>query len=432
VGPGVQKCESAPLSVNVLAVETRKLGRYQIVSEIGQGAMGTVYKAVDPLLGRNVALKTIGTAANNPDLAEYEARFYLEAKAVGGLDHPNIVAVHDVGNSGSMPYLAMEFVEGTELSALTAEGRPLPIEQVLDIGVQVAEGLAYAHAHGVIHRDIKPANILLARDGVAKIADFGIARMRSAEAKSETSSLTGSPRYLSPEQVLGRRADHRSDIFSLGVMLYEMLTGAPPFAGADLNAILFQIVNLVPPAPGMVNPGTPTMLDSIVAKALAKSPDERYGSSGEIADDLRQCRGNLGPPRVLGAATPQQRVLPTIDPYAARPLLVKSYPDARHGDAQKTDKDDATLGIARDFDSLAAMVRLAAQTGVAQNFGNLVKAQESEAVEAATVYGTLVRDQSSGIVSSEHRFGEWSRADRLLFAASVATALVVGALIALT
>jgi serine/threonine protein kinase len=432
VGPGVPKCESAPLTVSVLTVETRKLGRYEIISEIGQGAMGTVYKAVDPLLDRTVALKTIGIAANDPDLAEYEARFYLEAKAVGGLNHPNIVTVHDVGNSGSMPYLAMEFVEGTELAALTAEGRPLPLEQVLDIAVQVAEGLAYAHTHGVIHRDIKPANILLARDGVAKIADFGIARMRSAEAKSEPSSASGSPRYLSPEQVLGRRADHRSDIFSLGVVLYEMLTGAPPFAGADLNAILFQIVNLVPPAPGTVNPATPTMLDFVVAKALAKSPDERYASAGDLSDDLRQCRSNLGPsPRVVGVATPQQRVLPTIDPYAATPLLAKSYPDARHGDVQKTDKDDAMLGIARDFDSLAAMVRLAAQTGVAPNFGNLVKAQESEAAEAATVYGTLVRDQSSGIVTGERRFGEWSRSDRLLFAASVATALVVGVIIAL-
>ncbi|MDB5866514.1 MAG: serine/threonine protein kinase [Betaproteobacteria bacterium] len=434
MGAGVQKRESATLTVNVLTVETRKLGRYQIVSEIGQGAMGTVYKAVDPLLDRTVALKTIGIAANDPDLAEYEARFYLEAKAVGGLNHPNIVTVHDVGNSGSMPYLAMEFVEGTELSALTGEGNPLPVEQVLNIGVQVADGLAYAHAHGVIHRDIKPANILLARDGVAKIADFGIARMRSAEARNETSNVMGSPRYMSPEQVLGRRADHRSDIFSLGVMLYEMLTGAPPFAGADLNAILFQIVNLVAPAPSSVNPAVPTMLDFIVAKALAKSPDERYGSSRELADDLQQCRANLGAaPRVASIAMPPQRILPKIDPYAATPLLAKSYPDARHGDSQKTDKDDATLGIARDFDSLAAMVRLAAQTGVAQNFENLVKAQESEAAEAATVYGTLVREQSSGIVSGlDRRFGRWSRADRLLFGACVAIAVVIGVIIALT
>ncbi|HEV7801724.1 MAG TPA: serine/threonine-protein kinase [Burkholderiales bacterium] len=420
--------------MSILSVETRKLGRYQIVSELGKGAMGTVYKAIDPLLDRTVALKTISIAANDPDLADYEARFYLEAKAVGGLNHPNIVTVYDVGNSGTMPYLAMEYIDGSELATLTAQGIALPVPQVLDIAVQVAEGLAYAHAHGVIHRDIKPANIMLATEGSVKIADFGIARMRSAEAKSEPSSAIGSPRYMSPEQVLGRRADHRSDIFSLGVMLYEMLTGAPPFAGADLNAILFQIVNLVPPAPSTVNPGLPAMLDFIVAKALAKSPDERYGSSKELADDLQTCRSNLSPElRLVGIATPQQRARPKIDPYAATPLLAKSYPDARQSDTKASDIGDATLGVVKDFDSLAAMVRLASQTGVAQNFESLVKAQECEAAEASTVYGTLVREQSSRLVTGfDRHFGSWNQADRLVFAASIATAAVVAALIVLT
>jgi serine/threonine-protein kinase len=239
---------------------------------------------------------------------------------------------------------------------------------------------------------------------------------------------------MSPEQVLGRRADHRSDIFSLGVMLYEMLTGAPPFAGADLNAILFQIVNLVPPAPSTVNPGLPAMLDFIVAKALAKSPDERYGSSKELADDLHTCRSNLSPElRLVGIATPQQRARPKIDPYAATPLLAKSYPDARQSDTKASDVGDATLGVVKDFDSLAAMVRLASQTGVAQNFESLVKAQESEAAEASTVYGTLVREQSSRLVTGfDRHFGSWNQADRLVFAASIATAAVVAALIVLT
>ena len=414
-------------------MEARKLGRYEIVSEIGKGAMGTVYKARDPMLDRTVALKTIGVAANDPDLAEYESRLYLEAKAVGALNHPNIVTVYDAGNSGGMPYLAMEYIEGRELAALTREGRPLPIQQALDIALQIAEGLAYAHAHGVIHRDIKPANVLLAADGTAKIADFGIARMRSVEAKAETTNVHGSPRYMSPEQVLGRRADHRSDIFSFGVMLYEMLVGAPPFAGADLNAILFQIVNLVPPAPSTVVPGTPTMLDFIVAKALAKSPEERYGSSRELADDLGQCRGNLAPGlRIVGVATPQQRALPTIDPYAATPLLSKSPPVARQSDAPKGDIGDASLGVARDFDSLAAMVRLAAQTGVTQNFEGLVKAQQSEASELSATYGTVVREQSSGIVSAlDHRFSGWTSADWVLFAISVVVALSVAVIIIL-
>jgi serine/threonine-protein kinase len=404
------------------------MGRYEIVAEIGKGAMGTVYKAVDPLLDRTVALKTISVAANDPDLAEYEARLYLEAKAVGGLNHPNIVTVYDAGRSGSMPYLAMEYIEGTELASLTGGGAPLPVEQALDIAAQVADGLAYAHAQGVIHRDIKPANIMLASEGRVKIADFGIARMRSAEAKSEGANLMGSPRYLSPEQVLGRRADQRSDVFSLGVVLYEMLTGAPPFAGADLNAILFQIVNLVPPAPGTVNAAVPTMLDLVVAKVLAKAPDDRYASANELAEDLRRCRGNLTPElRMAGVATPQPRALPTIDPYAATPLLAKSFPDARKGDAPAPEIGETTLGVARDFDSLAAMARLAAQTGAAQNFESLVKAQQSATADASSIHGTLVREQSSRLIGPVL----WNRSDRLIFAASVATAAVVAALIVL-
>jgi eukaryotic-like serine/threonine-protein kinase len=419
--------------VDVARVEKRKLGRYEIVSEIGKGAMSTVYKAIDPTAERPVALKTIGLAANNADLAEYEARFHLEAKAAAGLDHPNIVKVHDVGSSDGVPYLAMELIEGRKLATLTRKGRLLPLRQALDIAVQIAEGLAYAHAHGVIHRDMKPANVLLAADGTAKIADFGVARMRSSETKSDAAKMHGSTRYMAPEQVLGRRADHRSDIFSFGVMLYEMLVGAPPFSGADLNAVLFQIVNLVPPAPSTVDPTTPTMLDFIVAKALAKSPEERYGSSRELADDLKQCRGNLVPEmRVAGAATPQQRALPTIDPYAATPLLSKSYPQARQTDARKANGADASLAVARDFESLSAMVRLAAQTGVAQNFANLVKAQESEAAEASTTYGTLVREQSSGIVSAlDHRFGGWSFQDRCVFAGAIVVALSMAVIIVL-
>ncbi|MGZ5258968.1 MAG: serine/threonine-protein kinase, partial [Burkholderiales bacterium] len=214
--------------------EVRKMGRYEIVAELGKGAMGTVYKAVDPLLNRTVALKTISVSPNDPEMAEYKARLFQEAKAVGGLNHPNIVTVYDVGDSGDLPYLAMEFLEGKELATLTAKGAALPVEYALEVTLQVAEGLAYAHEHGVLHRDIKPANIMIVQDRLVKIADFGIARMRTTQ-RTDGPAALGSPRYMSPEQVLGKRADHRSDIFSLGVVLYEMLTGTSPFAGADLN-----------------------------------------------------------------------------------------------------------------------------------------------------------------------------------------------------
>ena len=409
---------------------SRKLGRYQIVDEIGNGAMGTIYKAIDPMLDRTVALKTINVAGTERELAEYEARFFHEAKAVGGLNHPNIVTIHDVGSSGNMPYLAMELLEGSELATLTDRGQPLPVEKAIDVAAQVAQGLAYAHEHGVVHRDIKPANIMLVHDGIVKIADFGIARMRLSEGSGEAVKPVGSPRYMSPEQVLARRADHRSDIFSLGVVLYEMLTGNAPFSGGDLNAVLFQIVNLVPPAPSTINPATPTMLDFIVAKALAKTPDERYATAREFADDLKHCRNGLRPsPRLVGVATPQQRAMAKIDAYAATPLLTKSYPDARQSDNPRYGVGAATVGVAKDFDSLAAMVRLAAQTGVAQNFEDLAASRrEAEAAEAGTVHGTVVREPSSRILKG---FDRWKPADQLIFAASVATATIVGVLIVL-
>ena len=412
-----------------MTAETRKLGRYEIIAELGKGAMGTVYKAVDPLLDRTVALKTISVAPNDPEMAEYKARLFQEAKAVGGLNHPNIVTVYDVGDSGDMPYLAMEFLEGNELARMMAKGTPLAVERALEIAVQVADGLAYAHEHGVLHRDIKPANIMIVHERLVKIADFGIARMRTAQ-RTEGPAALGSPRYMSPEQVLGKRADHRSDIFSLGVVLYEMLTGASPFSGGDLNAILFQIVNLAPPAPSTMFPATPTMLDFIVAKTLAKTPEERYATAKELADDLRQCQASFNPLRVAGVATPGQPALPKIDAHAVTPLLAKSYPQARQGDTQSNTLGTATLGLAKDFDSLAAMVRLASQTGVAQSFEGYVKAQEEETKEETdTVHGKVVREQSSALVGGVAR---WNKSDQLIFAAGVMTAAVVGALIILS
>jgi serine/threonine-protein kinase len=361
-------------------------------------------------------------------MAEYKARLFQEAKAVGGLNHPNIVTVYDVGESDDVPYLAMEFLEGHELAALIAEGRALPLEQTLDIAVQMAEGLAYAHEHGVVHRDVKPANVMILRDGRVKIADFGIARMRTAQ-RTDGPAALGSPRYMSPEQVLGKRADHRSDIFSLGVVLYEMLTGTAPFAGADLNAILFQIVNLVPPAPSSLNAASPAFLDAIVAKTIAKTPEARYATAEALAEDLKGFRARLDPPaQTAETPGPAQCALPKIDPHAATPLLATSYPQARLTDTQTVPVGTATLGLAKDFDSLAAMVRLASQTGVAQAFDAYVKAPEAQDNESETVHGNIVREQSSPLVGGGVA---WTRSDRLIFAASVATAAVVAALIVL-
>jgi serine/threonine-protein kinase len=324
----------------------------------------------------------------------------------------------------------MELLDGHELGSLLSSGAPLPVAHTLDIAAQVADGLAYAHEHGVIHRDIKPANIMVMKDGLVKIADFGIARMRSAERSAEGAPVAGSPRYMSPEQVLRKRADARSDTFSLGVVLYEMLTGKPPFTGADLNAILFQIVNFVPPAPSTVKPGMPEMLDFVVAKALAKTPDERYGSARELANDLRDCRNKLDAPAPLATLDIFKSSVPRMDPYAATPLLAQSYPDAREGDKEPVVSDAATtLGLSKTFDSFSATARLAVHTGVADNFDDLVKSEDA-LHETATLHGTVVHDQSSPRVMPS--FGgsvRWQPRDRMIFSASVAAAVLLGALI---
>ena len=293
-------------------MDTSSIGRYEIVSELGRGAMGVVYKATDPVLGRPVAIKTINMALERDGIENYEARFYQEARAAGGLNHPNIVTVYDVGKNGDIAYMAMEFVEGVELRSLLSGGRPLSAAQAISIAAQVAEGLAYAHERGIVHRDIKPPNIMVTPGGSVKIADFGIARMRASESLTQTGMMLGSPKYMSPELVLGKRADQRGDIFSLGIILYEMLAGAAPFGGENVTALMYQIVNLAPPAPSVRNPEVPELLDYVVAKMLVKSLEERYQSAAELASDLRECERQLTSPepgtvqRELFSASPER------------------------------------------------------------------------------------------------------------------------------
>ena len=224
------------------------LGRYKIVSEIGQGAMGTVYKAVDPIIDRTVAIKTINLNLSKQELEEYEQRFQQEIKAAGRLNHPNIVTIYDVGKTEQVAYMAMEFLEGQELKDIIASGKVLPTEQVVDIIAQVADGLWFAHQQDIVHRDVKPSNIMVLKGGIAKITDFGIARLPNSAVKTMTGLILGSPRYMSPEQVIGKSLDTRTDIFSLGVVLYEALTGMAPFDGDNVNAIMYATVNTTPAA----------------------------------------------------------------------------------------------------------------------------------------------------------------------------------------
>ena len=267
------------------------LGRYKILRIVGRGAMGIVYEAVDPEIDRVVAIKTINLMLSPDEMAQYEARFKQEIKAAGRLNHPNIVTIYDVGKTDNFAYMAMEFINGCELKDLLKSGQPLPVDVALDIVAQAAEGLAFAHTRDIIHRDVKPANIMLleSEDGlVAKITDFGIARMPASAVKTMTGMVMGSPRYMSPEQVVGKHLSARSDIFSLGVVLYEALTGIAPFESDTISSIMYQTVHVAAQPPSSLNPELGPELDAIVARALAKLPEERYDTMKAFSRAIRE------------------------------------------------------------------------------------------------------------------------------------------------
>ncbi len=282
-----------------------QISRYEVLGALGSGAMGVVYKARDPLIDRLVALKTIGVEVGAEALA-YRQRFFREARSAGGLNHPNIVTIHDVGESDNVAYIAMEFLGGQSLREILDTGTVLPIARIVDIAAQIADGLAFAHDNGIVHRDIKPANIMVLDNGLVKITDFGIALMPSGT-RTMAGTVFGSPKYISPERVRGDHVDGRSDIFSLGAVLYEMLTGLPPFTGTDLNTLLYQILSAMPMAPTGRNRNIPPAFDFIVATALAKDPAERYRDASAMAADLRnyaELVGRAAPPACTPVVTP--------------------------------------------------------------------------------------------------------------------------------
>ena len=281
-------------------MQPEKLGRYQIVRELGRGAMGVVYEATDPHIGRAVALKTIRLDALSINAEELAQRFKNEARAAGRLNHPNIVTIYDAGEEDGVLYIAMELLEGRTLHALLAERR-LPLEQATDIARQICAGLQFAHGKGIIHRDIKPGNVIVASQGFVKITDFGIAR--SGEAMTLTGQVLGTPHYMSPEQVLGKALDARSDLFSVGVILYEMLTGERPFEGQSMTTVMYKIVHETPVPPRAVDTAIHPGLSAVIEKALAKSPELRYQSGAELAAALENYRA-LDPAQVATAAFP--------------------------------------------------------------------------------------------------------------------------------
>lgn len=347
------------------------LGRYKILDVVGRGAMGVVYKAIDPAIDRVVAIKTISLSLTNDDLAEYEARFQQEVKAAGRFNHPNIVTIYDVGRTEQLAYMAMEFLDGRELKDLLASGERLDIDMTVELMLQVADGLAFAHERDIVHRDIKPSNIMVINlpSGVlAKITDFGIARMPASAVRTQTGVVLGSPRYMSPEQVVGKQLDHRSDIFSLGVVLYETLTGKAPFDGDNLSAIMYATVNKHPEPPSTLNAATPKLLDLIIAKALAKSVEDRYATMREFAADLRQVRHQLS-----GGGTGGHPILASFRAPADRPAQTSPQAIAS-GRLTQTEDDEQSVAhkIAPQFDSFGATMKLAALAHQTEEFREFI------------------------------------------------------------
>jgi serine/threonine protein kinase len=273
-----------------------KLGRYEVVSELGKGAMGIVYLARDPVIGRMVAIKTIRVNAggDEEDTQEFRERFVREAQTAGILSHPNIVTIHDIGEDPEtqVSFIAMEYIEGKNLKMLLGERKKFPYDQVSEIVAEVAEALDYAHRKGIIHRDVKPANIIITTDGKVKITDFGIAKIASSNLTT-TGQFLGTPNYMSPEQVSGSPVDGRSDLFSLGVVLYELLTSRKPFQGDNLTAISYKIVHEDHTPPADLLPDIPHEFNDVVARAMAKDPWNRYQRGKDLALALYQLKAQL-------------------------------------------------------------------------------------------------------------------------------------------
>ena len=266
-----------------------KLGRYEVVRELGKGAMGVVYLGKDPKIGREVAIKTMALAQEfePEELAEVKERFFREAETAGRLSHPNIVTIYDTGEEHDFCYIAMELLKGADLTPYTKPGKLLPMDKVVSIVARVADALGYAHRQGVVHRDVKPANMMWHPESdTLKVTDFGIARLTDSS-RTKTGMVLGTPSYMSPEQLAGKKIEGRSDLFSLAVSLYQLLCGRLPFEGESMAQLMFKIANEPPTEILSLNPDVPPRLRAFLLHALAKNPDERSQTGEEFAGALR-------------------------------------------------------------------------------------------------------------------------------------------------
>ena len=273
-------------------------GRYEVLKELGRGSMGTVYLGRDPKINREVAIKTLEYTEVEPgELADVKARFFREAEAVGKFSHPNIVAIYDVGEEHDMAYIAMELLSGEDLTHHCKPDNLLPVDRALAIITDVTTALDYSHRQGVVHRDIKPANIMLLEDKRVKVTDFGIARVVDAS-RTQTGIILGTPSYMSPEQIAGKDLDGRSDLFSLGIVFYELLTGTKPFKGDTITATMYAITHNAHLPVGEVVPGIPACCDALVNKLLSKGVTKRFSSAAQVLKAIEACRSEMQRPEI--------------------------------------------------------------------------------------------------------------------------------------
>lgn len=363
-------------------LETKRFGRYEVLGELGRGAMGVVYKARDPQIDRLVALKTVALRGVDKEAEEeFRQRFLNEAQAAGKLHHPGIVAVFDVGEEEENhdPYIVLEYVAGEALNKMLAREKKLALEKALGLAAEIAEALDYAHGQGVTHRDIKPGNILITQQGRAKIADFGIAKLNLAHF-TLPGRVLGTPAYMAPEQLTGERADGRSDLFSLGVILYVMVTGHSPFQGTSATTVMYKVANKEPVAASALNLDVPKELDAVIAQAMAKDPEERYQRGADFAADLQQLQAAHVPGATTsflqaGSALSQSRLNqpPAVGlAYAAKVV---------RGAVRKAPVKDLVLGVATVIMLLIVGVQSKLLVGSRESAGETGRVAEMRAAQ---------------------------------------------------
>jgi serine/threonine-protein kinase len=336
--------------------------RYRLEQVIGRGGMSTVYRGTDLVLGRTVAVKVLLAALADQD-PTYVARFEREARAAAGLASSAVVTVYDTGVDDGSQYIVMEYIAGHSLDEILQVGRPLKLSEAVRIAERVADALRAAHAAGILHRDIKPANVMVAEDGAVKVLDFGIARTLDGTSLTQAASLIGTAAYMAPERALGQAGDTRSDIYSLGCLLYAMLTGHPPFSGEVSAAVLHQHINTAARPPGELRSGVPPALDALVLAMLAKSADERPATATDVGDRLRVLSGAaLGAPSGATAAPATAAITAATAPIAARAATARlgGFPGARRAPLADHRRRALVMALVTAAVALAAIALLAA------------------------------------------------------------------------